>query len=626
MEGEVLAPPELITREKRGNVIIRFAGDSGDGMQLTGARFTAASALFGDDLSTFPNFPAEIRAPAGTLPGVSSFQVQIADQDILTPGDHPDVLVVMNPAALKANIGDTEPGALILANCDAFEERNLGKAGYESDPLEDGSLDSYRVLSVPMEELTKLAVQESGVKGRAVLRSKNFFALGLISWMFNRPTEPVIDWIANKFGADDPVAKANTMAFRAGYNFGITTEEFHHTYEIEPAELPPGVYTNVTGNQATAWGIVAGAQAAKLPVFYGSYPITPASTILEELARLKNFGVRTVQAEDEIAAVGMALGASFAGHLGVTGTSGPGVALKSETISLAFQVELPLVVIDVQRAGPSTGMPTKVEQSDLLLSLFGRHGEAPLPVVAARSPSDAFDTAVEAVRLAVTYMTPVILLSDGYVATSSEPWLLPDLAELPDFGVKFDTGTSSDNGEYLPYTRDPDTLARPWAIPGTPGLEHRIGGLEHADVTGNVSYDPDNHEQMTILREEKLNCIARNIPDADLHGDKDADLLVIGWGGTYSAIRSGVNNARQGGYRVAHVHLRHLSPMPPNLGQIIHDSPQVLVPELNRGQLAMMLRNRFLKDAVSYSKVQGLPFKTAEISRKIIEILDGGGG
>ncbi len=622
MSEETLAPPDPSQREKRDNIVIRFAGDSGDGMQLTGARFTDSSALFGNDLATFPDFPAEIRAPAGTLPGVSSFQVHIADWDILTPGDNPDVLVAMNPAALKANLADAAPGALLLVNSDAFDERNLTKAGYEANPLEDGTLASYRVLTAPMEELTKLAVADSGVKGRAVLRSKNFFALGLISWMFNRPTQPVIDWVNEKFGPDDPVAKANVAAFRAGYNFGITTEEFHHTYEVEPAKLDPGTYANVTGNQALAWGLIAGAQAAKLPLFYGSYPITPASTILEELARHKNFGVRTFQAEDEIAAVGVALGASFAGHLGATGTSGPGVALKSETISLAFQVELPLVIVNVQRAGPSTGMPTKVEQADLLLALYGRHGEAPLPVVAVRSPSDAFDAAIEATRLAVTYMTPVMLMSDGYVANSSEPWLLPDVTELPEFGVTFATKANGDDGDYLPYARDPDTLARPWAIPGTPDLEHRVGGLEHADLTGNVSYDPENHEHMTILREEKMERIAADIPLAELHGDADGDLLVVGWGGTYSAMRAGVNNANRAGYRVAHVHLRHLNPLPANVGDLVRRFPKVLVPELNRGQLSRLLRAEFLVDAISYPKIQGLPFKTAEISQKIIEIID----
>jgi 2-oxoglutarate ferredoxin oxidoreductase subunit alpha len=618
-EDTLTAPGQ---REKIDRVVLRFAGDSGDGMQLAGTRFTAASALFGNDLATLPNFPAEIRAPAGTLPGVSSFQVHIANWDILTPGDEPDVLVAMNPAALKANIGDLRKGGLILINTDAFDERNLAKAGYDTNPLENGDLDGYHVLTAPMEELTKLAVKDTGVKGRSILRSKNFFALGLVSWMYNRPIEPIIDWVTTKFGPDEPVGLANIAAFRAGYNFGITTEEFHHTYVVEPAKLPPGEYTNVTGNQALAWGLIAGSSSADLPLFYGSYPITPASSILEELARHKNFGVRTFQAEDEIAAVGIALGASFAGQLGVTGTSGPGVALKSETISLAVQTELPLVVVNVQRAGPSTGMPTKVEQADLFLALYGRHGEAPMPVVSAMSPSDAFDAAIEACRIAVTYMTPVILMSDGYIANSSEPWSLPKAADLPRFPVTFATAPNAE-GDFLPYLRDGVTLARPWAIPGTPDLEHRIGGLEHENGTGNVSYDPTNHELMTELREEKLAKIAQDIAPVEVHGPEDADLLVVGWGSTFGAIRAGANNAGMAGYNVAHVHLRHLNPLPPNLGEVLHRHHHVLVPELNRGQLATVLRSEYLVPTTTLSKVQGLPFKAAEVAGKIIDILEG---
>jgi 2-oxoglutarate ferredoxin oxidoreductase subunit alpha len=603
-------------------VVIRFAGDSGDGMQLAGNQFTASSALFGNDLATFPDFPAEIRAPAGTLPGVSSFQVHIADWDILTPGDAPDCLVAMNPAALKANIADLPKGGLIIANRDAFEERNLAKAGYESNPLEDDSLSAYHVLTAPMEELTKLAVSETGVKGREVLRSKNFFALGLISWMYGRPIQPVEDWVNGKFGGESPVAAGNIAALRAGYNFGITTEEFHHTYEIHPAALPAGEYTNVTGNQALAWGLIAGAQAARLPLFYGSYPITPASSILEELARHKNFGVRTLQAEDEIAAVGVAVGASFAGHLGVTGTSGPGLALKGEMISLAVATELPLIIVDVQRAGPSTGMPTKVEQADLLMAIDGRHGEAPLPVIAVATPSDAFDVAVEAARVAVKYMTPVIILSDGYIANSSEPWRLPDVENLPDISVPFTT--EPNEGEtYLPYLRDPKTLSRPWAIPGTPGLEHRIGGLEKHELTGAVSYDPENHERMTMLREEKVARIANDVPGVDVWGAEDARLLVVGWGSTYAAIRAGVRNAQRRGLSVAHAHLRYLHPLAANLGEVVARSPMVLVPELNRGQLARLIRDRYLVDAVSYSKIQGIPFKAGEIEAKIHEMLNG---
>jgi 2-oxoglutarate ferredoxin oxidoreductase subunit alpha len=618
-EETLISPPS--PPEQRDQVVIRFAGDSGDGMQLAGTQFTASSALFGNDLSTLPNFPAEIRAPAGTLPGVSSFQVHIADKDILTPGDAPDVLVAMNPAALKANLADLRAGGLLLINTDAFDERNLAKAGYEVSPLEDGELEGYHVLTAPMEELTKTAVEPTGVRGRAVLRSKNFFALGLLSWMFNRPIEPVIEWVTSKFG-DEPVAHANVAALKAGVNFGITTEEFHHTYEIHPAELPPGTYTNITGNQALAWGLIAGAQQAKLPLFYGSYPITPASSILEELARHKNFGVRTVQAEDEIAAVGVTLGAAFAGHLAATGTSGPGIALKSETTSLAFQVELPMVIVNVQRAGPSTGMPTKTEQADLMLAMYGRHGEAPLPIVAPQTPSDAFAIAFEACRIALKYMTPVLILSDGYIANSSEPWALPDVEGLPDIGVQY-ARSPADGSEFMPYARDDVTLARPWAIPGTPGLQHRIGGLEHADLTGNVSYDPANHERMTMLRERKVAAIAGDIPPVEVFGPDDADLLMVGWGSTYGAIRAGVKRANRAGLSVAHVHLRHLNPFPANLGDVLASYPRILVPELNRGQLARLLRAEFLVPAETYSKVRGLPFLASEIEQKITDVLKG---
>ena len=617
MAEDTLAAPQ--PPEVKDRIVIRFAGDSGDGMQLAGTRFTASSAVFGNDLATLPNFPAEIRAPAGTLPGVSSFQVHIAAWDILTPGDAPDVLVAMNPAALKANLDDLKSGGLILINKDAFVDRNRSKAGYDTDPLTDGTLEGYHVLTAPMEDLTKAAVEPTGVRGRATLRSKNFFALGLLSWMFNRPTEPVIDWVESKFG-DDVVGAANIAAFKAGYNFGITTEEFHHTYEVHPAKLPAGTYTNITGNQALAWGLVAAAQQANLPLFYGSYPITPASGILEELAKHKNFGVRTFQAEDEIAAVGVSVGAAFGGHLAVTGTSGPGVALKSETISLGFQTELPLVVVDVQRAGPSTGLPTKTEQADLMMAMYGRHGEAPLPIVAAASPSDAFDAAIEACRIALKYMTPVLLLSDGYVANSSEPWKLPDVDALPDLSVSYASADDADG--FLPYSRHPDTLARPWAIPGTPGLEHRVGGLEHQHGTGNVSYSPENHEYMTLLREQKIAGIADDIPPLEIYGDDDADLLIVGWGSTFGAIRAGVNNATKNGLSVAQVHLRHLNPFPPNLGAILERFGTVLVPELNRGQLARLIRAEFLVPAISYPKIQGLPFKASEIVAKITELVD----
>ena len=618
MQEETLSPPK--PPEQRDRVVIRFAGDSGDGMQLAGTRFTETSAAFGNDLATFPSFPAEIRAPQGTLAGVSSFQVHIADWDILTHGDEADVLVAMNPAALKTNLRDVVPGGLILANVDAFDERNLEKAGYESNPLVDGSLSGYHVLTAPMEKLTKIAVQETGVKGRSVLRSKNFFALGLISWMFNRPTEPILEWVNNKFGEDNPVAKANVEAFRAGFNFGNTTEEFHHTYEVAPAKLPPGEYANITGNQALAWGLVAAAKAGGLSLFLGSYPITPATSILEEIARLKHFGVKTFQAEDEIAGVGVALGAAFAGHLAVTTTSGPGVALKSETLSLALMTELPLVLVDVQRAGPSTGLPTKVEQSDLMMALYGRHGESPLPVLAPSSPSDAFEVAMEAARIALKYMTPVILLSDGYLANGAEPWQIPDFDNLPDFDIGFATEPNGPDGTFLPYKRDEKTLARPWAIPGTPGLEHRVGGLEKEALTGNVSYDPDNHEFMTEQRAAKIAGIANDIPEVEVEGPDDAPLVVVSWGSTFGAVRAGVNNATASGYPAAHIHLRYLNPLPRNLGDLLHRFDNVLVPELNRGQLAAVLRAAYLVPTVTLGKVQGAPFMANEITKKIIDI------
>jgi 2-oxoglutarate ferredoxin oxidoreductase subunit alpha len=619
------------TPHQREQMVIRFAGDSGDGMQLAGTRFTAVSAFFGNDLATFPSFPAEIRAPQGTLPGVSMFQVHIADKDIFTPGDLCDVLVAMNPAALKSNGHEVAKGGVIIVNKDAFTQRNLDKAGYESNPLTDGSLEGFHLLETPMEKLTDTAVkkaiaplqEELGEKlsGRDVLRAKNFFALGLLAFMFSRPTSGVIDWVRSKFEKTLPlVAAANIAAFRAGYNFGITTEEFaHFTYDVHPAPLPSGVYTNINGNQAAAWGLIAAGQLSGLPLFYGSYPITPASSILEELARNKHFNVRTVQAEDEIAAVGFSLGAAFAGSLAATGTSGPGIALKSETISLAFQMELPLVVVNVQRAGPSTGMPTKTEQADLLMAMYGRHGEAPLPIVAAATPSDAFAVAVEACRIALKYMTPVLMLSDGYIATGSEPWLLPDVATLPGLHIPFAKVT--DGETFLPYSRDPDTHARPWAIPGTPGLEHRIGGLEHAHETGNVSYNAENHEQMTLQREAKVAAITADIPAIEIFGTERADLLVLGWGSTFGAIRSSVMRLQSAGASVSHVHLRHLNPFPSDLGDVLASFDQVLVPELNRGQLSKMIRSQYLVDATSLCKVQGLPFKASEISAYIATLL-----
>ena len=618
-DTETDAPP---APEQIDRVVIRFAGDSGDGMQLAGSQFTASSAMFGNDLATLPNFPAEIRAPAGTIAGVSSFQVHIADWDILTPGDRPDCLIAMNPAALMANFDDLKPGALIIANSDAFDERNLAKAGYENNPLKDQSLRGFHVLTAPMEELTKKALVGTGVKGREVLRSKNFFALGLMSWMYSRPLESVEEWIAGKFGSDSPVAAANSAALRAGYNYGITTEEFHHTFEVRPASLPQGEYTNVTGNAALAWGLIAGAQAADLPLFLGSYPITPATSILEELAKQKHFGVKTFQAEDEIAAVGTAVGAAFTGSLAATTTSGPGLALKSETISLAFMMELPLIVIDVQRAGPSTGMPTRVEQSDLLFAMYGRHGEAPLPVLAAATPADAFATAIEAARIATKYMTPVILLSDGYIANSSEPWLIPDIEDLPKFPVTFAT-KPNDGDQFLPYVRDPETMARPWAIPGTPDLEHRLGGLEKQNRTGTVAYDGANHQLMTELRAAKIDAIRRDIPPITVHGDADARILVLGWGSTFGAIRAGVLNARRNGLSVAHAQIRHLNPLPPDLGDVLEGREIVLIPELNAGQFSKLIRAEYLVDAVTFGKMQGDPFKSGEIEDRLVELCRG---
>jgi 2-oxoglutarate ferredoxin oxidoreductase subunit alpha len=606
--------PESIT-----HVRIRFAGDSGDGMQLAGTRFTEASAIFGNDLATFPSYPAEIRAPAGSISGVSSYQVHIADSDIATPGDNPDILVAMNPAALRANLPDLAPAGTVIVNSDAFDERNLTRAGYASNPLEDHSLHGYEVIEVPMERLTREAVKESGLVGRGVLRSKNFFALGLMIWMFNRPIEPTLNWIEHTFSEDEPTGKANVLAFRAGYNFGMTTELSRHTFQVRPARLPAGTYANVTGNQALAWGLIAAAQAARLPLFYASYPITPASDVLHELARYRNFGVRTFQAEDEIAAAGAALGASFAGHLGVTATSGPGLALKGETISLAVATELPLVIIDVQRGGPSTGLPTKTEQADLLMAVYGRHGEAPLPVLAIASPADAFDAVIEATRIAIKYMTPVILLSDGYVANSAEPWRLPDLEHIPDIGVPF---ASAPNlaGEFMPYLRNEQTLARDWAPPGVPGLEHRIGGLEKEDVTGRVSHDPANHERMVLLRERKIAGIAQDIPELTVDEDGGARLLVIGWGSTHPAILAGVRQARITGRKVARAHLRYLNPLPRNLGEVLRRYDRVLVPELNRGHLLRLLRAEYLVDATGLNKVRGQPFRTTDIGNAIMEL------
>ena len=609
--------------QELSDVVIRFAGDSGDGMQLTGDRFTSVSAVFGNDLATLPEFPAEIRAPQGTLAGVSAFQVRISDFSITTPGDEPTVLVCMNPAALKAQLHHLAQGGAIIVNTDAFNERNLTKAGYDADPLEDGSLEGYRLYKVPMTELTKLATAELGVKPRDAERSKNFFALGLISWMYTRPVEPTLQWVREKFAGRDLVVAANEAAFQAGYHFGETAEVFEAHYEIKPAELPAGEYTNVNGNTALAWGCIAAGQLSKLPVFLGSYPITPASDILHEMSKHKNFGVRTLQAEDEIAACGVALGAAYGGHLAFTTTSGPGVALKGETIGLAISLELPLVVVDIQRGGPSTGLPTKPEAADLLMAMFGRHSESPMPIVAPQSPADCFDAAIEASRLALKYRTPVMLLSDGYLANSSEPWLLPDVDGLPDISVPFATefnGTNEDgDGIFLPYLRDPDTLARPWAIPGTKDLMHRIGGIEKADETGNISYDPENHAKMIDLRAAKVAGIADDIPPVEVNGDADADVLVLGWGSTWGAIDAAVHRARAAGQKVAHAHLRHLNPFPSNLGEVLSSYPKVLVPEMNTGQLSMLVRAKFLVDAVPVTKINGVPFTSGEIAAAIAE-------
>jgi 2-oxoglutarate/2-oxoacid ferredoxin oxidoreductase subunit alpha len=596
-------------------VVIRFAGDSGDGMQLTGDRFTSETASFGNDLSTLPNFPAEIRAPAGTLPGVSSFQLHFADHDIMTPGDAPDVLVAMNPAALRANQADLPAGATVIVNTDEFSTRAVAKAGYAANPLEDGSLDQYQLQAVPLTSTTVRALAEFDISKKDAERAKNMFALGLLSWMYNRPTEATISFLQEKFARKPEIAAANVAAFRAGYNYGDTTEAFAVSYEVAPAPLPPGTYRNISGNPALAYGLIAASQRSGLPLFLGAYPITPASDILHELAKHKRFGVRTFQAEDEIAGIGAALGASFGGALGVTTSSGPGISLKSETIGLAVSLELPLVICDIQRGGPSTGLPTKTEQSDLLQVLFGRNGEAPVPVVAAKSPSDCFYTAIEAVRIALTYRTPVVLLSDGYLANGSEPWQVPPVDDLPDLRVEFAREPNGPNGEFLPYLRDPQTLARPWAIPGTPGLEHRIGGIEKADRTGSISYDPDNHDFMVRTRQAKVDGIARSLPPLVVDDPTgDAKVLVVGWGSTYGPIGAASRRIRRAGLSVAQVHLRHLNPLPSDLGDILHRYERVIVPEMNLGQLAMLLRARYLVDVIGYNQVRGLPFRAAELA------------
>jgi len=599
------------------DVTIRFAGDSGDGMQLTGTQFTNTTALFGNDLSTLPDYPAEIRAPAGTLFGVSGFQIHFGSSEINTPGDACDVLVAMNPAALKVNLGGLRDGGIIIANSDGFTEKNLKLAGYEKNPLEDDSLQKYQVHAVAITTLTQNALQDLGLSNKLIDRSKNFFALGIMYWMFTRPIDLTVKWIGQKFGKTPEIAEANTRVLKAGYAFGETTEIFVSRFEVQPAELVSGKYRSITGNEAAAWGMIAASVKSRLSLFLGSYPITPASDILHELSKHKNFGVRTFQAEDEIAGITSAIGASYGGALALTTTSGPGMALKSEAMGLAVMTELPLVIIDVQRGGPSTGLPTKTEQADLLQAVSGRNSEAPIPVIAASTPADCFQTAFEASRIALKYMTPVIMLTDGYLANGSEPWLIPDASSLPDISPTFRT----DPEGFHPYNRDEKTLARPWAIPGTPGLEHRIGGLEKQHISGNVSYDPANHEFMVRTRQAKIDGIAADLPPAEVEGDPKGELLVVGWGGTYGAIRVAVARRREAGKSVSHLHLKYLNPFQENLGEILYSFKQVLVPELNLGQLSRLLRAKYLIPALSLNKIQGLPFHADEIEKKIDELL-----
>jgi 2-oxoglutarate ferredoxin oxidoreductase subunit alpha len=609
--------------EERDSVTIRFAGDSGDGMQLAGTQFTNASAILGNDIATFPDFPAEIRAPAGTLAGVSGFQVHFSSHDIHTPGDKLNTLVAMNPAALKTNLRDLEPGGILIVNTDAFGTSDLRKAGYAANPLEDGSLKGYRLFRIPINKLNRDAVADVKLSPREADRCKNFFALGLVYWLYERSLEPTLRWIREKFAKNPAVMEANTRTLKAGYNFGETTETMPVHYRVPPAAIKPGIYRKITGNEAVALGLVAATQVANVPLVYASYPITPASDILHYLAEMKRYAVRTVQAEDEIAAIGMAIGASFGGAMGVTATSGPGICLKSEAIGLAVITELPVVVIDVQRGGPSTGLPTKTEQADLLQATYGRNGECPAAIVAPCSPADCFALIFEAIRLAIRYMTPVFFLSDGYLANGAEPWLIPRVEDLPKIAVSHPKHPNSNgNGEahFLPYKRD-DRLVRQWAIPGTPGLEHRIGGLEKEDVTGNVCYDPVNHEHMVRTRAQKIANIANDIPELTVSGPAEGDLLVIGWGGTYGSIVTAVQRAQRKGYKVAHAHLRYLNPMPKNTGDVLKRYKKVLVPELNTGQLRMLLRGIFLVDAQGLNKIQGRPFLVSEIEQKIEQIL-----
>ncbi len=615
-EGQPASTKETIVLE---GATVRLAGDSGDGMQLAGTQLTGTSAQVGNDIATFPDFPAEIRAPRGTLAGVSGFQVHFSSQEIFTPGDSLNALIAMNPAALKTNLADLDAGGALIVNEDAFSKKDLEKAGYDINPLDDDSLEGYTLFKVPMTTLTRGAVEGLGLSVKEADRCRNFFAMGLIYWLYGRDTSPTLRFIESKFGGKPDVAEANRKALNAGWNFGETTDAFVSNYQVAPAKLPPGTYKNMMGNQALAWGLVAAAKASDIGLFYGTYPITPASDILHELSRHKNFGVRTVQAEDEIAAMCTVIGAAFAGSMAVTGSSGPGIALKGEAMGLAMILELPMIVINVQRGGPSTGLPTKTEQSDLMQVIFGRNGESPLPVIAPRSPGDCFDVAIEAWRIATRFMTPVVILSDGYIANGSEPWLIPDANTLPKIEVKH-PGPPADGEEFMPYARN-ERLARPWAIPGTEGLMHRVGGLERQDVTGNVSYDPDNHQHMTNIRAQKVENIADDVPLQEVDGPDSGDLLVLSWGGTYGANTTAVKKCQKMGLSVAHTHLRYLNPFPKNLGEILDRYKQVLVPELNMGQLRQLIRARYLKDAIGYNKVQGKPFTVAELVIKIQETI-----
>jgi 2-oxoglutarate/2-oxoacid ferredoxin oxidoreductase subunit alpha len=613
-------PLSRIKPERIDQAVIRFAGDSGDGMQITGSQFTNTVALYGNDIATFPDFPAEIRAPAGTLPGVSGYQLHFASNDVFTPGDSVDVLIAMNPAALKVNIADLKANGILIVNSDSFKENDLRKAQMTENPLEDHSLDKYRLFSVELERLTRVALEHLGLDAKSMDRCKNFFALGMCYWLYNRSMTSTTRWIEDKFKNKPLLVEANKLAMKAGYSYCEATEAFQISYEIPPAKLAPGVYRNLSGNQALALGFVTAAQKSGLPLFQGSYPITPASDILHELSQYKDFGVTTFQAEDEIAAVTSAIGAAYGGALAITTTSGPGMALKTEAIGLAVAVEIPLIICDIQRGGPSTGLPTKTEQADLLQALYGRNSEAPIPIVAPATPSDCFWAALEACRIAVKYMVPVIILSDGYLANGAEPWKIPNIEDIPEFTVKFATEKNSTDA-YLPYKRNPDTLARPWAVPGTPGLEHRIGGLEKQDVTGNINYEPLNHEHMVRIRAAKVAAVVQDIPDVVPAGDAQGDLLIVAWGSTHGAITAAVNAQRAAGRKIGHVHLRHLNPLPANLGEVIKRYKQVLVPELNMGQLLWILRAKYLVDAVGLNKIQGRPFKQAELEQKFEELL-----